>query len=549
MRREIYFWVLLIVAIASAALYFRYFYQQQISMELAMNGSGAGLVSYPYQNARLPIRVYNSGSGPITNMSVGLFVNGNLTTLYKVTLPAGKQTTIPFNYTPSRPGVYSISAVADPGKLYDIVDRGNATSGAVLDIMAPENATPYLLVPSNGLVSREDMNLSRSGYAVGAYLYDTYNASEFAMIDTPAIRNFVEPVLNVTANYIGRIYVSSARYADKDRAYSIWMSSYLNPDIFGMAANALGLKVSNAISQNFGNVTFIQISNSSSFCSWYSGGWIKILAYNGSRTCYQAINATGAGALNGSLPSPLRSSLGLVGGSSLVNYTGASGGTGYEAELSMLGNSSFVYTRISNHTLVDSTCYGVTETVNGIDYCSKYLIPASGKIGGASSLIRTTAYVGTHNLTAISLFNSSLLSYQVQTNIGIIRSFNISGSSTAFQSGLVNTCSFNDSFPCTDVSFRNGTLSLSLENGLGRSVRLDDLSCYASVTLNPNSTALGQQVAAGGSYNATVPCRDYLGRKISGVALNLNLDLVLNYTAANVTHTLPGKAYILLGST
>ncbi len=546
MKREIYLWILLIVAIASAALYFRYFYQQPISIELNMNSSGAVPVSYPYQNARLPITVYNSGGSPITNMSVGLFVNGNLTTLYKVTLPAGKQTVIPFNYTPSRPGTYNITAAADPSRLYYIPDRKNTTSGAVLSVMAPENATPYALLPSNGLVSREDINLSKSGYAVGAYLYDTYNASEFAMVDNPQINSFLEPVLNLTANYINNVQVSDARYGNGDRAYSIWMSSYISPSIFGMAAEARGLRA-NTIPLNFGNMTLVQISNGTTLCSWYAGGWIKILAYSGSMTCYQAINESSRGALNGTLARPLGDRLRVSGGSLLANYTRVSGGTNYAAALSLLGNSSFVYAKISNHTVADTVCYGVLSSVNGTDYCSTYVIPASGKIGGPSSLVKTIAYVGTHNLTAMSLFNSSLLSYQVQTNIGVIRSFNISGTPIAFRSGLVNTCSFNDSFPCGNASFRNGTVAFALKNGLDESVRINGLSCYASIIVNPPSVAVGREVAAGGTYNATVPCYNYLGR-ISGVALNLNLNLQLNYSVANATRTVLGKAYILLGS-
>jgi CARDB len=546
MKREIYFWMLLIVVIAGAALYFRYFYQQAISMVLRMNGTAAGSVSYPYQNVPLPISVYNNGGGAITNVSVGLFVNGNLTTLYKVTLPAGKQTVIPFNYTPIKPGTYNVSAVADPSRLYDISDRANTTTGATLVIMRPANATPYEQLPSNGLVSREDLNMSNSGYAVDSYLYDTYNTSAFALVGNPQIDNFVEPVLNLTAGYINNIRASTAKYGNGDRAYSIWLSSYVRPNIFAAAAVGRGMK-SNTIQASLGNLTIVQISNGTTLCSWYAGGWLKILAYSGSMTCYQALNESASGTPNRALDYPVPSGLGLMDAKLLANYTGVGGATNYVATLSLLGNSSFVYARISNHTAVNNVCYGVVESANGISYCSTYQIPVSGVIGGARSLVKTTEYVGTQNLTVISLFNSSLLTQQVQTNVGVIRGFNISGPSIAFQSGLVNTCSLNASFPCTSANFSNGALGFTLKNGLGKDIRISSMSCYAMSASFPTSTPVNALVSAGGSYNAIVPCYNYLGR-ISGIAYNLNLGIGLNYSVANTTHSLTGNAYILLGS-
>jgi CARDB len=546
MKREIYFWVLLIVVIAAAALYFRYFYQQQISMGLVMNGSSAGSFLYPYQNARLPISVYNYGSSPIMNMSIGLFVNGNLLTLYRVTLPAGKQTVIPFNYTPTVPGTVNITAEADPSRLYYLSSRKNTTSGILLTVLRPANATPYALLPSNGMILRHDLNLSRSGYAVDAYLYGAYNESEFAIVDNALIRNFLGPVLNLTASYISSIQVSDAKYGNGDKAYSIWINGYLSPSIFGTAANGMGVNA-NTVHSGVGNVTFVKISNGTTFCSWYSGGWNKILAYSGSMACYQALGVGAGMTQNSAIANPVRGKLTLTGASVIANYTGVSGAANYAATLSLLGNSSFVYAKIANHTAVNNVCYGLTANVNGMSFCSTYQIPVSGKIGGASSLMKTTAYAGTQNLTVMSLLNASLLSQQVQMNIGIIRSFNISGTPITFQSGLVNGCSFNASFPCTNVSFSNGTVRFALKNGIGNGIKLNSLSCYATAVLNPTSTPVNQVVAAGATYNAMVPCYNYLG-KISGIAYNLNLGLGLNYSVANVTHALSGNAYILLGS-
>jgi hypothetical protein len=555
MKREVYLWILLLAVIAVGALYYRYSYQPTLSIEVSMNSSGAGSVSYPYQNARLPISVYNNGGSPIRNMSVGLFVNGNLTTLYKITLPAGKQTTIPFNYTPSKPGTYNITAVADPDNLYAISDRAATKSGAVLRVKIPENATPYALLPSNGLLSRKDIALSNLGYAESMSLYDRYNASEFAVIDDPQVNGYIEPVLNLTAYYINRIYASDAVYENGDRAYSLWISGYLGPSIFGVAATGRGLVPRN-ITTSFGNMTFVKISNDTTACGWYSGGWLKMLAYSGNATCYQALNESGEGAPKSTLlGGPLQGKLNVTGGSLLADYAGASGGTSYVAGMSLLSNATVMYDSISNNTVESTVCYGEEETVNGTNYCSAIVILASGglnkTLNSPMRLVETTAYVGARNLTAISLFNTSPSSYQLQnqwmTNIAVIRDMNVSGTSAAFSSGLTNTCAFNDSFPCKDVSFVNGTIGFALKNALNQSVRIENLGCNATLLLTPSNTSLSQEIPAGGTYNATVPCYNYLG-KIKGVALNLRLNLQMNYSVANVTHSLSGKAYVLLGS-
>ena len=116
MNREIYVWLVVILAVAFAGLYLRYFYQAQIGIELSLNTTGLNTSLYPYQRFSLPIVVSNTGGGAIENLSLGVFINGNLTVPYKVTLPQGKQAIIRYNYTPSTPGAYNIMVSADPAE-------------------------------------------------------------------------------------------------------------------------------------------------------------------------------------------------------------------------------------------------------------------------------------------------------------------------------------------------------------------------------------------------------------------------------------------------
>jgi hypothetical protein len=545
MKREIYLWIALIVVVALAALGFRYLYQAPISLSLSMNGSAARSALYPYQNAALPIVIQNTGGSAVTNMSIGIIINGNLTSLYKVTLPAGKQTMIPFNYSPVTPGTFNITAVADPSRLYPITNRAGTASGATLTVLVPANAAPYGMLPSANLTSLQSANLRRGGYAVDAYINSSFSTGAFAVIGNWAINNFLGPILNLTTYYTYNMTIANAKYVNGDRAYSIWTQGYTSPSIVADAASAAGL-TSQRIRTSFGNMTLVKISNGTTLCSWYSGGWLKMLAYVGSRTCYQAINASAGGAVTGAAYSALYPKVVLKNVSQFANYTGRMGSVTYAATLSMLGsgsNSSFVYARISNNTAVDNICNGVITNISNRYYCSTYLFPNSGSTSGIS-LIRTTSYAGTYNLTVMSLVNTSHILPQVQTNINIINSFNFSGMSFRFKSGLVNTCTFNASFPCANVTFSNGQLTFRLTDNMSSGIRLNRVACYSYGVAN--QTPVGATLAAGAAANFTVPCYSF-GGIIPGIPLNLNLNLLLNYSVSNSMKTLAGRAYILIG--
>lgn len=411
--------------------------------------------------------------------------------------------------------------------------------------MAPDNATPYALLPAANLTSLQSVNLQRGGYIVNAYLNSSFSTGAFAIIGNGEINSFIGPVLNLTAYYTYNSSLANAKYVNGDRAYSIWIRGYANPSIVATAANASKLQYS-SIRTSFGNMTLVKISNGTTLCSWYAGGWLKMLAYVGSRSCYQAINASAAGAVNGPAHSVLPSSSALENASLLANYTGKMGSVTYSATLSMLGsstNSSFVYVEVSNNTAVDNICDGIITNVSNKHYCSVYLFPLSGS-AGSISLIKTTSYAGTYNLTVMSLVNTSKILAQAQTNINIIRGFNFSGSSIGFISGRVDTCSFNASFPCANATFNNGMMTFRITDNMSSGAKLNRVACYSSGTAN--QTYVGSALTAGGTMNVTVPCYSY-GALISGIPLNLNLNLLLNYTVANTMKTLAGRAYIPIG--
>ena len=204
MVREAYLWVAFVIIIAIIASYFRFYYKPGISINLSI-GHRLKPSMYPYQELSIPIVITNTGNGPFSNLPLGLYINGVDSRVYKASIPAGKEATLYFNYTPTRNGTYNITIIADPGRLYDINDRQNARAGAVIDVLKPENADPYAAVSANGLLGADSFNMSASGYEVSSYLYGNFSADKLELTGSQKVNDLIYPALDVYAPYIEQI--------------------------------------------------------------------------------------------------------------------------------------------------------------------------------------------------------------------------------------------------------------------------------------------------------------------------------------------------------
>ncbi len=546
MKNEIYIWVIFIIAVLLAGLYVRYFYQPEISIVLGINGNIPQQL-YPYQKVALNINAFNNGSNAITNMSLGVNVNGNLTTLYKISLPAGKQVTIAYNYSPTKAGIYSISVIADPGKLYNVLNRAQAAAKYAFSVGAAQNATPYITLPSENMTALKQANLTSGGYLLDSFIADQYNITRFSLSRIPQANRFLEPVLNLTAYYIKNITAAEAKYSDNSSASSIWIKGYLSPSIFSIATVGSGLRTTQA-NTSAGNTTYITLDGSSTLCSWYSGGWIKILAAANGKNCILILNQNKTAATppqDNVLAENFSDKLIIPNASFLGSYSFSSNSGSYLARMSLITNSSFVYDSVSDVPgIQNATCFGLIYTLGNVTYCSTFVYPNSQRIGNLS-LIRTTAYKGPYNLTAYSVVNTSYAIRQSAVAALILQGLNATGKPYSFKSGLTARCGFNQSFTCSDLAYLNGTVSFKITNNMNETAKLNGLWCYlgggGTIPFPENVT-----LASGSSTNLAVSCYNR-GVRISGPAWSLTLSLTLNYTSANSSRLSSGFAYIPFG--
>ncbi len=533
MKGEIYYWIVGIVIIFAVALYIRYYYSQRLDVELDFSGN-IQKAAYVYQKANVSLYVTNNGSD-VKGFDLGIMVNGNLSKIYNVTLASGKETEIQFSYTFDSPGEYNFTAIGDPARLYSLVDRSGARSSVQINVSGPEKPDPSLLLPGGGIETYSS-NMSSLGYAVASYLHSNYSLGQVGLSDIGPVNNFLGGILNITGGYIANISYAGADYS-RAKAYSLWFSGYVSPSVVDAAAKALNLTFENK-TVGLNSVSMVSLDNNSTLCAWYNAGWIKTLSYEGNLTCLAVLQGGPVGAfLNNTVEAMVPAVNGSVG---IANFSYTTGLTQRFGRLSFVTGALF-YSVIWKNITQNQICYGIVNNVNGTSYCSVYMLQNNG-VPSNTALIRTTEYVGEYNATVFSLVNETAAAGQAGVNIGLLRDFNLSGRALNFSSGITNSCDFSKGFSCSNATYGNGVISLDLRNQMNSSATVNAFGCYSGIE-GPLST-LNSTVGPGGILALNASC--YSGGKIiSGVALNLNLGLALNYSVHGTRRSESGKAYVV----
>ncbi len=539
MNREIYLWALFFIAVIAGALYFRYYYQPGINLSLKVNAAQGS--AFPYQKVDVPITLTNVGGSPITNLSFGVFVNGQLHTLYKVTLPPRRNVTIPFNLTFSGSGKYNVEAIADPDKLYNIVNRSSVQDNVSIYVYNDSADRPYEYLPS-GAVARQDGSMDNFGFDAASYLEQNYNISQYSVFKMTQVNGFLEPIINLTSAYIRNLSYSYAVY-ENGTAYSLWMNGYVEPGIIGIAARAANLSTATA-GTGVGNVTLVYINGNTTVCSWYEGGWIKVLAYEGNAPCTSLLGHNSTGlywTLVGS--KPYSGLTRIYNGSADANFSSwslltkvASAGT-----LKLGGNRAVTLASVSSNQSVNSTCYGVISTLNGTNFCSIYLLQSGGIIRNLS-LIRTYAVVNSYNLSVLALTNTSAIESQIGESMALINGLDVYGKSVNFTSGVKNTCLFNANFTCTNATLMNDTLYIKLRSLVSSPINITGISCFWN-TPGPRASE-NYSLAFNQSADISALCYNSTNA-LSGGYINLKLGLVVDYNSNGRNLSDFGSAYIV----
>lgn len=521
--KEIYLWIILFAAIAIGSVYFRYYYQPQLSLNVSFANSTTSV--YPYQQAGMHVVVRNTGASTISNMSLGLYVNGNITRTYRITIPGGENASMSFNLTPAYSGTYNITVIADPSKLYYINNRNSSRASEFVDVMPADTANPGASFTSNGLVSEDIYRMSTSGYGFTLFLANDTGAQEFLLTPFQNLNNLLYPTLDVYYSYVKDIAVGHAYYKNYSMV-SVWLKGYLTPNAIATVAVGKGLNVSYN-----GSLDVIGLGSNTTMCTWYSGGWVKALAVvNSSRSCAAFVDE------NSSRASKLEVGKFVYGNLSIYNYSGYFSNYTYTGQWSIV-NKSFLFQSVSTGPNFTNICYGNIEQVDNISYCSTYYLEPQNTI-----LVKTNAILGTYNFTTWALTNNLTVINQTRFDKQLVGRYNITSPSSQFVSGFVNSCYINGKIGCYGSSWNYNSLSLGLINEYNSTVRLESAGCYTEGA--QNYTQIGQTLAPGGYTYITIPCYQN-GTRISGVPLGLQVYLNLTYQVSNSTLKAIGDAKLV----
>ena len=102
MKKEPYLWALLIIAIAAVSIYFRYVYSPSLGISVRLGSHQSSM--YEFNSTVIPVVVSNLGGSQIRNMSVGMFINGTLSGVYRVSIPVRGEAEFNFTYVGRYPG-------------------------------------------------------------------------------------------------------------------------------------------------------------------------------------------------------------------------------------------------------------------------------------------------------------------------------------------------------------------------------------------------------------------------------------------------------------
>jgi len=517
------------------------FTQKPYSVSVSLSRSGPNEI-YPFMTTQLGINVNNTGDSAISNLSLNLYVNGQIFHAYSVSLPPHKNATINASYTHTASGSYLFKAAADPGMLLNIKDRQHLQSTLNVTVNAPENPEIYKFMPNNGIDYTSSFSLYPKGIAFAGLLESDYNIT-FA--------KFFGPSYEVTSKVLGDLYSFTAiingayaLYADKTAAYGVWLQGSMNSSYvqsilstYRPAFQKHSFMLGNA------NATYVKLSNLTSMCFVTDLGWTKLLVYyNNSlnQTCANMISKTHLDNESSIMSNALKAATDFVRYENNFTYTNSTVlastliyGNGSISSFNLFNNSyGFFGARVIrnavpadvNHSLI---CDGIIFNSSNVSICSE------GRRIAADSLINTTMITPNYTFTIYSLVNNTYAVSAHSNAVKLLEYLNVSGTKLAWSPIFKNSCFLN----ATDVGCKllefnrvSSNATVNITNNLPYQIALKNIYCGLGGMGSPSQ--INDTLAPGSSTVLATTCHNVPIPLLSALT---SYSLVLNYTHGNET--------------
>ena len=514
-----------------------------VRVALLTNSTGT---MYPYQESGFRIYVNNTGGSEISGLPLLFYLNGNPFKSYKVTLPGGVGTYITANYIYPSNGTYRFQAIADPGDVFQIANRQNAQSSVTINISNPEQASSYSSIPDTNVTETQGTYLLNGGVLLVSELAQGYNITLINNMVGPA-GQIMAKVLEDLSSTINDATASQAYYGHNASAYSIWLQGTLNPGQIAIIIGSFSVP-QQGTTLNGAAGAYAKISNTTSMCFYYSGGWTKVVSYYNSSapsTCKNISNATYADTVSPIISNAINSTPRMLGILNNFKYTNTSylGQSFYYKPGGNFGAANMFSNRYGyyiaylqrnnpevNISATMHTCYGLIYNSSNTSICSSY-VSSTGSSGTNLGLINETLITTNYTASLYSFINQSNLQLANENGLALIESLSPSNNSAKWSPAFKNTCTLPNAattFLCNIYSFdhTSSTASLTITNNMPSSAKLNSISCvFRGLT---GKQALNATLKPGESMNVTTTCYNL---PVPIVTASTTYALAINYTA------------------
>ncbi len=545
-KNILFYGILAIVVVAAFSAYFYMSSSQVYSIAVKMSMLNPSSQYYPYQTSFFNITVYNKGGNSVSGMIVNFYSNGSVVNSYKVSLPPHKNVSVTANYTYSIPGNYVFSAVADPAHILNIQNRAEARAAFNIRVLPAAVPNVYTSIPNNGTNFTQTFTLSSSGMEFASFMSKYYNLSIVSgMIGVP--KSITEPLFADLGSLVVNANGAFSTYQNGTKAYALWLQGYLDKQTADAVLGTFRVRTRNA-SISGSNATLYKISNTTSVCTVYSGGWTKIISYYNnsySSTCLSLLGVNYTPSESSAFISALKNNTDLSHYQSGFVYKNSTdlgtslfrSGNGLHVGFANLFEEApyglFISSMVKNseprNISSNLTCSGLIYYNGTSNVCSAYI--ASSEANSTFSLINSSEVLRNYTISMYSLVNVTNLLSAHYNSAHLIRALGINSSSESWSSALKNSCELNNaSIGCKVSSFNyaNNTADVSIANNFSSPLRINRASCYMP-GLETNET-VNESASPSNSISFEVPCRSISVPIASAITSYI---FVVNYTIQN----------------
>ncbi len=553
--KEIAIYIILAIVVVAVVVFVLSsgLFKSSYDIRVTLSQENTGIL-YPYQTSHYTINITNRGHRTVSNLLIGYYLDGIEQNTTTVSIPPGQSVVMVKNYTYPTAGPYTFEASADPGHILDIVNRNYSQSSVTTNVTPATLPDVYTSIPNTNITGTQSFTVDEGGVIGSAAIAQRYNISLINKLFLPA-EGISTKIFENSYPFTANVYGAYAAYSDNTVAYTAWFQGTVTPQIISTIISSFGPKV-RTISGNQGLMSYAPINGTTSMCTFYSGGWTKIIAYyNASMpsTCVNIASDTYSSYESALLTGLIKENTNLTHYQSGFFYTNSSilGSALTYSMLNLTATNIFennygifissikrLAYSINVSSFNDSTCYGLIYSSNGIGVCS-YIIPTrTGNYSLPYGLVNSSYVTGNYILNIYSLVNNTQLVAAHGNAANLMSRLGVNESSVMWNTVYQNTCAFdNQSIGCTYKGFSkpNTTAYFNITNNLPGSMIVNQLNCEISGGFK--NVSVNATIAPNSSREFTQLCNTI---PLSSTALQTSYMLILNYTYNNVTTILNG---------